>query len=63
MHGGDQPLTVFFRDRQGKIEGKRELFPILFSIQATEDVVIKSRFGMPRNARARQIPRDIGSAP
>ena len=31
MHGGNEPLTVFFRDSQGEIEGKRELFPILFS--------------------------------
>jgi hypothetical protein len=35
MHSGDQPLTVLFLHGQGEIEGKRELFPILFSIHVS----------------------------
>src|SRR5207244_7044140 len=32
VHGGDQPLTLLFRDGQGEIEGKCELFPALFPV-------------------------------
>src|SRR5580704_4147070 len=32
MHRCDQPLAFLFRDGQGEIEGKSELFPILFAI-------------------------------